>query len=531
MLCRVANTLWLAACRPEAARFRRAMARVGDEQRRVLHRLLRANADTAFGREHGFASIASPAEYQARVPVRSYEQLQPWIDAAAAGRADVLTREPVRLFEPTSGSSGDRKLVPYTAALQREFQQAIQPWIADLFQHQPQLLGGPGYWSVSPAAAVPRRTSGGIRIGFDDDTSYLGRWQRPLARAALAVPTRIRSVGDIDRFRYLTLLALVRQESLRLISVWHPTFLSLLIDRLPGWGDALARDLGEERRTVGRLRAALRAGTAAERHAILWPRLALISCWSDARAAAAAAQLGSLFPQARIQPKGIIATEGFISLPLEGLDAPALAVRSHFFEFAAVRADGTALDGPPCLADELERDRRYAVILSNGGGLYRYRLDDIVEVVNHEKDCPLLRFVGRRGYVADWFGEKVNEAYAAGVLGRVLARLEVSAPFAMLACEPSLETPGYVLFIDADASDDTLRQIGAGVDAELRRSFHYDYARSLGQLGPVRVFHAQDGSAAYVRAAMARGQRAGDVKPRALDAGQGWSQRFRGRFV
>ena len=47
------------------------------------------------------------------------------------------------------------------------------------------------------------------------------------------------------------------------------------------------------------------------------------------------------------------------------------------------------------LAHELERGRTYSVVVTTGGGLYRYRLGDLVNVVGFEAGCPLLRFVGR----------------------------------------------------------------------------------------------------------------------------------------
>ena len=62
MICTAANALWLSACLAEAARFRRATRRVREEQARLLRHLLRRNADTEFGRRHGFASIAAIAD-------------------------------------------------------------------------------------------------------------------------------------------------------------------------------------------------------------------------------------------------------------------------------------------------------------------------------------------------------------------------------------------------------------------------------------------------------------------------------------
>ena len=62
-----------------------------------------------------------------------------------------------------------------------------------------------------------------------------------------------------------------------------------------------------------------------------WPRLALISCWTDAAAGQFVPEVKRMFPDVEIQPKGLLATEGFVSLPIQA--GSALALRCHFFEF------------------------------------------------------------------------------------------------------------------------------------------------------------------------------------------------------
>jgi hypothetical protein len=527
MICAAANGLWLAGCLREAARFRSATGRVRDAQLQVLREILRANEDTGFGRRYELKTITSARDYQTRVPLRSYEAYEPEIRRTAAGERSVLTRERVRLFEPTSGSGSATKLIPYTRSLQDQFQRGIKPWIADLFVNDPDLMRGQAYWSVSPATGGATRTSAGIPIGFDDDSAYVGGWRGALVRAVMAAPASLRHIPDIGRFQYETLLALVRSDSLRLISIWNPTFLSIIVDGLLPNADSLLRDLHQTPRRARALREALKASAAPERHTILWPHLRLVSCWADANAATPAARLAALFPHARLQPKGVIATEGFVSLPLGGRDGCALAVRSHFFEFAPVDSQGSVDETSPLLPHELERGGRYAVILSTGGGLYRYRLNDVVEVAGHEAECPLIRFSGRHELVSDWFGEKLHEAHVAAVLSAALG-----GGFAMLACDPELSPPAYVLYVESNSDDATLLDAAVRIDESLRQNFHYDYARLLGQLGPVRVFRVErDAAETYVATAIRAGQRAGAVKLPALDRRDGWSARFSGRLI
>jgi len=519
MICTLANSLWLAGCAAELLRFRRAVRHVAEEQEAILHRILSENADTEFGTEHGFSSIRSVAEYQSRVPLRNYDLYEPWITQTAGGARKTLTRERVRLFEPTSGSSGATKLIPYTAALEREFQRGIRAWIADLYTNCPELIGGQAYWSVSPRS-VDLKTSGGIPIGFEDDTSYVGGWQKRLVNAVMAVPASIRQISDIDAFWYRTLLFLARSRNLRLVSVWNPTYFSLLLDRLDEVDvERLCNDLSDQR-CSREVRAALCARSPEERYARLWPRLKVISCWSDANAAGPAARLAELFPQCRMQGKGLIATEAFVSFPLMNQEHAALAIRSHFLEF--VPAGG----GVSLLAHQLDRGAQYTVAVTTGGGLYRYELGDLVEVTGHLQGCPLVRFVGRQGYVSDWFGEKLNEAHVSNVLREVFTALRMAPSFSMLACDTGTP-PGYVLYVESPEEFSRIHLAAERIDAGLRTNFHYNYARELGQLACVRPFRVLNGARAYLNESLRNGQKAGDVKGCALDRRTGWSGIFR----
>jgi hypothetical protein len=240
----LANGLWYLSSLPESLAFRLACRNVADTQQKLLLRLLRRNRDTEFGRHYDFASIRSVAEYQARVPLSTYEEYQDAISKIGEGQPCILTQDPVLLLEPTSGSTAATKHIPYTAALKAEFQRAIAPWMVNLFSHYPGLFLGQAYWSVTPVTRPDKRerTPGGIPIGFEEDSEYFGGWQRHLIQAVLAVPPLVRLIDNMETFRYVTLLFLLRSRSLALISIWNPTFLTLLVNRLPDWWAQLATD-------------------------------------------------------------------------------------------------------------------------------------------------------------------------------------------------------------------------------------------------------------------------------------------------
>jgi hypothetical protein len=549
-----ANTLWLLSSLPEHLAFRRALRNVEGTQRALLLRLLRHNADTEIGRRYGFDTIHSVAEYQARVPLSTYEDYSEAVERIGAGERGVLTVDPVLLMEPTSGSTAATKLIPYTATLKAEFQRAVSAWMVDLFLHDPRLLLGQAYWSISPVTQQRRHTAAGIPIGFEEDSEYLGGLQALLARALQAVPSFVRNISDMDAFRYTTLLFLLRSRSLALISVWNPTFLTLLVGELGEWWPRLARDIAEgtftppgvvspevrqqvralnrpDARRAEAIRQAFGAGgDAGSIHARLWPRLRLVSCWADGHAAHYLPDVARLFPQARVQPKGLIATEGFVSFPLVGHAGAVLALRSHFFEFLPLE---TSRETRPLLAHEVEQGRSYSVVLTAGGGLYRYQLHDVVEVVGWRGGCPLIRFTGKEAHVSDHFGEKVNERHVRQVFDTLFERYDVRPTFAMLACEEHGGRHAYTLFVEAPLlPDDVLHLLGMDIEAALRENFHYRYCRDLGQLDAVRLFRIREGALeSYMAGCQAHGQRAGDIKPVALHRLGGWTEFFQGELL
>ena len=400
---RIINRAWIAACAREHARFSNALERVEETQRNYLLHLLRHNARTRFGQEHGFSQIKSVAEFQQRVPRNSYEMLTPYIEAIARGEAKVLTADPVRLFQPTSGSTSGTKLVPWTDAVAREFRRGINPWLASLYKRQPTLLDGTAYWSISPPA-TSQRTYGHLRVGFDHDAEYLGFLGRQLFSLVSAVPPTVVCCCDVVEFRTRTLLHLLASESLRLISVWSPTFLTALLEDFRARQDEILELLARSRLPDTKRRSEfLKALAGDSRNSFpfeqAWPNLKVISCWADGSSAIYAENLHRCFPSVEMQGKGLVATEAFVSLPFfEGSD-PILAVTAHFFEFQDPESNSISL------AHQLIAGRDYQVIVTTGGGLYRYPLGDRIRVTGFVHGAPCFRFVGREGLVSDFFGE------------------------------------------------------------------------------------------------------------------------------
>ncbi len=535
-----------AAMAPSALRFYRALRRPEVAQAECLARVLRAAAGSQqAARIPGFERLTRPGEFQDAVPVSTPDSVTADVERIAAGEPRVLTGEPVVRFEPSGGSSGASKRVPVTRALLDEFHRALAPMLFELLHRRPAARAGPSYWSISPIGRKQGRTAGGIPVGSMEDSAYFPRFLQPLLARVFAVPGAVARLPDVESCRYVTLWFLVACEDLALISVWNPSFLTLLMDALEVHGERLAgdlergtcrppgRDADEEVRAVLSrlrltpqperarvLRRALKEGLSGRS---LWPRLALLSMWTDAQAAHAVGPARRRFEGVEVQGKGLLATEGVVTLPLFDAPAPVLSVRSHFYEFV----DPEQPETRPRLAHELEQGREYVVLLSTSGGLLRYRLGDLVRVEGFVDATPCLRFMGRADAVSDLVGEKLAATRVTAVLDVALPPLFGGARprFAMLA--PEWEAPpAYRLFLETDAPDERLTEAAEAIERALREGFHYRYARELGQLGPVQAVRVREGVRQYEARCMALGQRAGDIKPTDLHRQPGWTAHF-----
>ncbi len=520
----VANLLWGAASLGAWRRYRMALRDPAGAQERLLMRYLRDNAETVVGRTHRFSSIRSVEEYQARVPISTFDAIEPLVHRAGRGERGVLTRAPVHRLVPSSGSTSAVKLVPYTRTLQREFSRAVDAWIADLYLRCSSLIGGPAYWSITPVAGParpfledtpsvngdPASDSSAVPVGFDADSSYLGGVRRVLARAVLAVPPAVRLSHDLSAFQRATLGHLLLAKDLRLMSVWHPSFLSGLLDALVRQWPLLIDDVAR----VDKTRAAELRPLSPDAIAKIWPKLRLISCWGDGPARSYASELAMRVPSIALQPKGLLATEGIVTIPFAGRHP--IAVRSHFFEFLSPT-------GQPVLTHRLEAGVDYSVVLTTGGGFYRYHLADRVTVDGFVDRTPSLRFVGKDDRLSDLFGEKLSDGFVANVLDKLFTPPSSRPRFAMLAPGKTPSGVCYTLFVGRDGGP--LAGLEKNLEAELRCNPHYAWCVDVGQLCPARIVLVGDGAdSAYVDFCVAQGQRLGDIKPVSLHAGTGWTE-------
>jgi hypothetical protein len=538
----IANIIWFVSTTMNDLKYKLAINDIEKTQKKILFNIISKNKNSEFGKKYNFSNIKNINDWQEKLPITQYEDYIEYIELIKKGKQNILSQDRVLILEPTSGSSGPSKLIPYTSGLQKEFQKAIDPWLFDLFTKIPRLLLGKHYWSISPVSKI-KQTDSTVLIGFASDEEYLGPIARFVANQIKPVPSIVKEIQNIDYFKYVTLLFLLKTKNLVFVSIWHPSFLSLLLEKLPLWHKELVEDIRNgtlnppnisdsnikkkllEYIKPDKLRARELEKIFSDNikaYKKIWPKLKVISSWQNT---------DKLFPDVLLQEKGLISTEAIISFPLLNKSGKNLAINSHFFEFK--EKEGSKI----LLAHQLEKNKYYEVIVTSINGFCRYKIGDTIKVVGFDKKCPLIEFVGRSHKVSDIRGEKLNEIHVNKILKNIYKKYNIIPSFAMLA--PVIENNKifYALFLELEDNKniDLLKNIKQQLESNLRENFHYNNCRNLEQLKDLKIFLIRENNLVaqkiYIDISHRLGQNLGDIKPVSLSNYTNWLEHFPGEFL
>jgi hypothetical protein len=296
-----------------------------------------------------------------------------------------------------------------------------------------------------------------------------------------------------------------------LIVTPNPSTIVLLGDRLAEHTERIVRDvhdgsLSADLDIPSDLRASLRLksdpgraryleqvaadGGGVLRPGLVWPEIAAIGCWKGGTVGSYLDKFEAYFPQRPpLRDIGYLATEVSGSVPLsdEG-DAGVLAVGTNVFEFHPADDDRDPRNSTLLTPKQLEIGRRYFIFVTTLSGLYRYEMNDIVEVAGIFERTPLIRFVQKGKGVVSFTGEKLYEVQVIAAVDEALADLRgryhfiaAVAEFANGASEPRLT---FLIEFDDAITDTDGSALVARLDAALgdqnseylakRKSSRYD---------------------------------------------------------
>ena len=417
-------------------------------QERELLKLVRKAAATRFGKDHDFAAIKTVADFQARVPLRRYEQM--WRDywqPAFPLLDDISWPGRIPFFAVSSGTtSGASKYIPLTAATRRSNVRAALDVLAFHARARPdsRFFAGPTFMLGGSTALVEEAK--GV---FSGDLSAIAAktlpfWAKPYAFP----PNDLALLADWDQKLTRTAEASLTQN-IRVLT-GTPSWVLILLERMRALRDARGQASVP---AFPALRLYIHGGV---NFAPYRPRFEALFAEQDI-------DLREVYP----------ASEGFIASadrgPGEGLKLS--LDNGLFFEFVPVEE----LDSPNPTrhwAGNIQPDVNYAVVMTTCAGLFAYVIGDTVRFVDTKP--PRLLITGRTSYMLSAFGEHlIGEEIEAAVtdaaakIGADVTDFSVGALYA----EREGELGGHLYIVEFGATpDEAARARFAGyIDDDLRR--------------------------------------------------------------
>lgn len=450
-----------------------------------LMEIISANAQTVYGKEHGFGSIKSAADFQNAVPINEYDTLQPYITRVSEGEQNVLTSEMPFMFATTSGTTGARKLIPITRSYVKEFRKASVSSGYHLLRSFPGVAKGVTLSVFSPAEEG--RTSADIPYGAISGRLYLE--EPPLVKKYVSpLPYELFLIKDYES-RYYTLLRCALMLPISSIYTLNPSTIVVLARRLGVYAERLVEDvergtltppadlpdhitaalqqfLKPDQKRAAELKQLIARGEFKPR--LIWKNLSLICCWTKAAAAFYLQDLPEFFGDLPVCDITYGASEGRGTVSI----APGkqlLALRSHFFEFVPENEMGSGKR--PLLAHEVKTGENYYILFTTAGGLYRYNINDIVKVAGWHNKAPLIEFLHKGGNISSFTGEKLTESQVTEAVSAAVQACAIKLRFFTVIPKFRPE-PHYELWCEP-FNDDSERLMTAELIERLRQEFDH----------------------------------------------------------
>jgi hypothetical protein len=353
-------------------------------QRRQLHELLLRARFTRFGHEHDFGVLDTVEAFQARVPLRGYEDFWktywqpgfPVLDNCSwPGR--------IPYFAVTSGTtSGVTKYIPCSRAMVRANQRAGLDILTHHLENRPmsRVLAGRGFMLGGSTDLVD--LAPGIQSG--DLSGIMAKTVPWWARLRYYPPRHLETISDWQE-KIAKLAPDSLEHDIRSIS-GTPSWLLLFIDKL------FELRPGTERRLVN-----------------VYPELELL-IHGGINFAPYRKTFAELLEGSHAETREVYAaSEGFMAIADRG-DGEGMRMildNGLFFEFVPVEELGSENPTRHWLGTA-ETGINYAIALSSCAGLWAYLVGDTAELV--DLDPPRLLVTGRVSYSLSAFGEHLIDA-------------------------------------------------------------------------------------------------------------------------
>jgi hypothetical protein len=424
---------------------------------RTLRDILTISKDTVYGKEHHFDRIlsATSAEdlfrlYQQYVPVNdSFETLRPYVERHKNGEKDILFPGKPDMYATTSGTTSEPKWVPMTHKYLKDvYGKMTHIWIWNFICHRNRIFGGHLFTTVGKELE-----------GYAPDGTIFGSVSGVLVRDVPSIikkhytaPACVMSIDDYAARNYTLMRLALQYRDVTLWATANPsTILELLrtlnentlemIDDIEhgtlSWNfdisDYIREELADYMKPEPKRAQELRDlfekyGKLEPKH--FWPWLQLLSTWKCGNTKIYMEKYMDQFnwDKTFYQELGYIATECRFGFSLDETNESVLFPHFHYYEFV----EESELDNPHknyLQIHELEQGKRYCAYVTTYSGLFRYNMNDLVEVGGKFYNTPTVHMISKVNGIVSMTGEKLYEPQFIDAVHKAEKELEIKTKF------------------------------------------------------------------------------------------------------
>lgn len=405
---------------------------------KTLRDILLLSKDTVYGREHQFERIlACPTSgelfrmYQRMVPANDYEALRPYVERHKNGEKNILFPGKPDMYATTSGTTKEPKWVPMTHKYLKDvYGKMSHRWVWNFVCHRPYCFSG------HILQIVGKEVEGYAPDGtlYGSVSGVLVRDIPNILKKRYTSPPEVMAIENYHSRNYVIMLLALQWRDLTFWATANPsTMLELLhtvdenyetlchdietgtisTDQFPIQEDILrivapylhanpkrAKELRDLQKTVEHPQ---------PKH--YWPYLQILSTWKCGNTKIYMDKyLDSFdFNQTFYQELGYIATECRFGYSIDDTNESVLFPHFHYYEFV----DEEELDSPNkhfLQIDELEQGHRYCAYVTTYSGLFRYNMNDLIEVGGRYQNTPTIHMISKVNGIVSMTGEKLYES-------------------------------------------------------------------------------------------------------------------------
>ena len=400
----------------------------------TLREILTYAKDTVYGREHFFDDILEAkddkelyARYQKWVKPNEYEDLRPYVERHKHGEPDVLFPGKPVLYATTSGSTAEPKWIPITDRyLKTIYGKMTKVWLYNFIQNRHKVFAGKILSIV-----------GKVVEGYAPDGTVYGSvsgvTQRDcpgFVKKLYSNPQCVYSIADYTA-RYYVLMRMGIEQDITLIVTANPSTIVELQNNVNKFYDeyvediekgTLKADLNIDPEIRKELEACLhpnpkraaelrelkkKYGTVLPKH--YWPNMQILNTWKCGNTKIYLDKFKDSFPKQMLhQEFGYFASECRFGLVMDDTVNSVMFPHMHYYEF--VKEEEMDSPNPTYYQlHELVEGQRYCPYVTTFAGLYRYNMNDLLEVGPNFRNTPTVHMIQKTHGIVTMTGEKLYE--------------------------------------------------------------------------------------------------------------------------